>query len=486
MKRPPAHSLRKKANLLGEDQVAVVRSVVQIGWADQGELHRFRGEVYDCFTARADALFDLVDGLCTPVTVGGIAYLSLAPGARRGHGAAYGAVASGRIDTSMLRDVLAAVRPGRWRPDFAVDTTVWMRSDAECSPQRGYYYHPSRHSAGQPIVAGWCYSWLVALSAGANSWTAPLDTRRVLVGENANVVAAQQIRQALPRLGPLPMPALFAFDGGYDPVQLTVETADTRAQIVVRVRDDRVFSARPPARPPGGRGGAPRRHGARFGCADPASRPAPDAALEVTDDVYGQVTVAAWHQLHPLQRTYREPGGALSIVEGTLIRLHVSRLPGRRDREPKTVWLWWHGDDPSALDLDRVWRAYLRRFDIEHTFRFAKQVLGWTTPKLRTPEQADRWTWLILAAFTQLRLARPLVSDHRLPWQPSQPAHTFTPGRVRQGFGHLLPQIGTPASHPKPTQPGPGRPKGSRSTPAQRHPALKKHQVKTPNQRNPP
>jgi hypothetical protein len=28
----------------------------------------------------------------------------------------------------------------------------------------------------------------------------------------------------------------------------------------------------------------------------------------------------------------REPGGALSIVEGTLIRLHVSRLPGR-DRE---------------------------------------------------------------------------------------------------------------------------------------------------------
>ncbi|GAA3939179.1 hypothetical protein Aau02nite_47950 [Amorphoplanes auranticolor] len=112
--------------------------------------------------------------------------------------------------------------------------------------------------------------------------------------------------------------------------------------------------------------------------------------------------MAAWHQLHPKQRTYREPGGALSNVEGTLIRLRVSRLPGRRDREPKTVWLWWHGDDPASLDLNRVWRAYLRRFDIEHTFRFAKQSLGWTTPKLRTPEQADRWTWLILAALTQL------------------------------------------------------------------------------------
>jgi hypothetical protein len=31
---------------------------------------------------------------------------------------------------------------------------VWDRCDAECSPERGFYYHPSRHSAGQPIVAG--------------------------------------------------------------------------------------------------------------------------------------------------------------------------------------------------------------------------------------------------------------------------------------------------------------------------------------------
>src|SRR3954454_23692362 len=141
MERPPDHSVRRGKSSR-EDQVAVVRSVAQAERPGQGELHRFRGEVYDCFTARADALFDLVDGLCTPITVGGVAYVSLAPGARRGHGAAYAAVAAGRIDTDMLRDVLAAARPDCWRPDFAVDTTVWMRSDAECSPQRGFYYHP--------------------------------------------------------------------------------------------------------------------------------------------------------------------------------------------------------------------------------------------------------------------------------------------------------------------------------------------------------
>ncbi|MEU4770149.1 hypothetical protein AB0H12_43715 [Actinosynnema sp. NPDC023794] len=64
-----------------EDQVAVVRGVGQVGGGDQGELRRFRGEVYDCLDRRADALFDLVDGICAPVTVAGVAYLSLASGA---------------------------------------------------------------------------------------------------------------------------------------------------------------------------------------------------------------------------------------------------------------------------------------------------------------------------------------------------------------------------------------------------------------------
>ena len=170
----------------------------------------------------------------------------------------------------------------------------------------------------------------------------------------------------------------------------------------------------------------------------------------------------------------------MTIVEATIIRVKVSRLPGRRHRQPKTLWLWWHGPEGTTPDLDRVWRAYIRRFDIEHTIKFAKQALGWSTPKIRAPEQADRWTWLVLAALTQLRLARGHVADHRLPWQRPQPATKMTPGRVRAGFGHLLPRLGTPATWPKSSRPGPGRPKGRKSPPAPRYPALKKNQVKTP------
>lgn len=99
----------------------------------------------------------------------------------------------------------------------------------------------------------------------------------------------------------------------------------------------------------------------------------------------------------------------LPVIEGTVIRLEVEHLPS--GATPKPVWLWWSGVDATSEDVDRLWQTFLRRFDIEHTFRLFKQTLGWTCPKIRTPQAADRWTWLILAAYTQLRLSRGLAAD---------------------------------------------------------------------------
>lgn len=114
--------------------------------------------------------------------------------------------------------------------------------------------------------------------------------------------------------------------------------------------------------------------------------------------------------------TYQTPTGQPPIIEGTVIRLTVQRLPG--DRQPKPVWLWCSKPVPDhGEEVDHWWSMFIRRFDLEHTFRFLKQTLGWTRPHLRSPEAADRWTWLIIAAHTQLRLARPVAQDHRLPWQ---------------------------------------------------------------------
>ena len=88
---------------------------------------------------------------------------------------------------------------------------------------------------------------------------------------------------------------------------------------------------------------------------------------------------------------------------------------------------------------------------------------------MRLPEQADRWTWLVVAAYTQLRLARGLLADHKLPWERPRDPGRLTPTRIRRGFRGLATRLGTPASPPKPSKAGPGRPKGSRRRPAARY-----------------
>jgi len=129
---------------------------------------------------------------------------------------------------------------------------------------------------------------------------------------------------------------------------------------------------------------------------------------------------------------------------------------------------------PGTPDLEVLWRAYVRRFDLEHTIRSCKQTLGWTTPRVRHPEQAERWTWLVLAAYTQLRLARASTTDQRLPWEQQLPSTRLTPVRVRRGLPRLLCAVGSPASMPKPCGRSPGRPQDSRAGPGRRYPAIKK------------
>jgi len=306
-------------------------------------LGQFRAELHACFPRRADALFELGDALLCAPAVPSLPHLSLEPVHQRGWGSAYAALARGRIDSERLRDLLVSVLSDTGPLVFAVDVTTWPRCDAECSPCRGYYYHPSRHSAGQPIVAGWAYQCIAQLSFERDSWTAPVDARRLHPLDDTDQQAARQVRVLLERLpagGPLPW---FVFDGGYDSAQLTLDLAEVPAAVLVRLRSDRCFYADPPAPPPG-KTGRPRRHGPRFAFADPATWPAPTATLHTVDDQYGAVTVDAWSGLHPQQQ--RHPGhgtrGPRPIVRGTVICVQVQRVPAKT-RPPKVLWLWWAG-----------------------------------------------------------------------------------------------------------------------------------------------
>jgi hypothetical protein len=443
-------------------------------------LHAFRRSFYECLHRREDALFELADALLTADAAPSPVHLSLQAPHRRGWGSLYAALRRGQIDAEALRGLIAShpLAGSAATPVFAVDVSVWDRCDAEkSSPERGYYYHPSRHSAGQPIVAGWAYQFIAELNFVRESWTAPVDVRRVRPGQDANEVAAEQVKAFL-RLWPEEerVAPLLVFDAGYDPVKLQQGLEGTPCQILIRLRAGRRFYGDPSLSDPPAYVGRPRRHGPKMKCADRSTWPEPSAEHHCEDAAYGSVRVRAWAELHPKVQNHEGRGSRrpLPIVVGTLILVEVERLPrGESRREPRVLWLWWHGPEGTAPDLDLMWRSYVRRFDLEHTFRFLKQSMGWTTPRVRHPEQADRWSWLVVAAYTQLRLARACVADLRLPWERRYDTGKLTPVGVHRVVSSLLVELGTPAKAPKPCGRSPGRPKGRLSGRAKRYPAIK-------------
>src|SRR3712207_9368557 len=86
----------------------------------------------------------------------------------RSWGSLYAALDRGRIDAEALRGLLARyplagrgttpVYAGRRRE------RVGSLRRGEQPRERGFYYHASRHSAGQPIVAGWAYQFIARLN----------------------------------------------------------------------------------------------------------------------------------------------------------------------------------------------------------------------------------------------------------------------------------------------------------------------------------
>src|SRR6516225_3934360 len=157
-------------------------------------LRAFRHQVYPLFGCRRDDLFELLDAVLTAPSIETPAHLSLVPSCQRRWGSLYDALNAGTMNLPALETLVGAYPLMSEPAWYAVDASVWPRCDAETSPERGYYAHPYRHSHGQPIVAGWNYSWLVQVPSRCSSWTAPLRVRRMRPGENVNRVAGEQIR----------------------------------------------------------------------------------------------------------------------------------------------------------------------------------------------------------------------------------------------------------------------------------------------------
>jgi hypothetical protein len=98
--------------------------------------------------------------------------------------------------------------------------------------------------------------------------------------------------------------------------------------------------------------------------------------------------------------------------------------------------------------------------------------LLWEKPRLRTPEQFERWSLIVAIAHNQVVLARSVVEPELRPWENKQ--RVSTPQQVRRGIGKLLPRLGTPAKPVQLRGKSKGRQKGGEIGKAKRFPVVRK------------
>ena len=388
---------------------------------------------------------------CCALRAGGVA-AAAEPGAGlpAGLGQPVRALACGSVDVEATRDLLAAVRP-RGRPlVFAIDQTSWPRCDAETSPQRGVSSTPR---GTRPASRSWPAGAPVGLPAGLGPRLVDRPGRRA-----ADPAGRRPGRRDLAGRGAArrsaPRGAAAGVRRRLDPVALTVDLAELRAAVLVRIRSDRVFYADPPQRPPGTTG-RPRERGQRFTCQTRRPRRPPCRAGHRRRPTgrWSCSIMRAASQAGPTWPVGRGSGSA-GVAGPSPGAVAVTQAPAGQGAVAVV------GRPPP--DLDVVSRR--RAGSTSAPLRFCKQALGGDA-EVRHPEQADRWTRR-LAASTQLHCPH-AVADLRLPWNGgwSGPAH---PHPCPAGLSPTSRHAAGGDQCPKPCG-GSGRPRRCRG-PARRYP----------------
>lgn len=214
------------------------------------------------------------------------------------------------------------------------------------------------------------------------------------------------------------------------------------------------------APPPTKKKGSPRKDGAKLQPKDLTTHGDPDGTWNGTDEKERPVEIIWWKHMHVKQARYLD----LTIIR--VVRPHATN----KERDPRVSWFVWMGDE--SVDITRVGLGYARRFGQEHGYRFDKQALMWEQPRLRTPEQFERWTQIVAIVHNHLVLARDLVEPELHPWENKQ--RTPSLQQVRRGMHKLLPRLGTPAQPPQPRGKSKGRSKGTEVKKAERFPVIRK------------
>lgn len=423
----------------------------------------YRQEAYESLTRGADALFNLADALLCESQAKSLAELSLSPFFERKWSSVYEALEDGKIDVNRLRAAgvraLLASKGQQEAICIAVDTSGVERKDAETSEDRGIIHVSNLPQADKPISVGWTFSSVVLLPEQPSSWAPILDQARVPTSKTAIQVAIEQLKALRPLLGERPVTVLA--DRAYATPAFLRACRDLGYRVLVRIKGNRNLYR------PGGvrihKHGPTPEHGALFQPKQQQTHGEPEAQCCQQDGKGRPIRISRFGNLH-----FKED----STFTVKIIEVECETAKGTK-RDPRRSWFVTLDEE---IPLQQIPTRYALRFCIEHAYRFLKQDLLWISAHVRTPEQFERWSWLVAIAFNQLYLARALGQATYHPWECKD--RPLTPRQIRRVMPTVLSQLGTPAHPCQPRGIAPGRAKGFHPKPTQRFPVIVKNPKK--------
>jgi hypothetical protein len=425
-------------------------------------LQTFREKTMGVFRRRADALFELADALLLMLDPRSPVELSASPAFRRRFSMVYDALRHGLIDLEAARALLAAAEPAdairvAGYAVYPVDSTPQPRPDAETLPDRGNVYSTCKGGT----VRGHQYSWLGRVIAQGQSWFAPRDVERIATSTTPAAVAAQQVARLASTLADGTLGVVVGDSYYAKRVFLAVFVSLSHLHVLVRLACNRVLYGPPPVVEGKRMRGRPKVHGDKFRLKSP-----PEPARQTTWSFnHATVRLSAWPGLH-----FKD----LPALVGMVVRVEFLTASGEAMYK-RPLWLFWNG--LSDVPLEALCTIYLLRFGIEHFFRFAKRRMGLLIAQTSDLVASQNWVWIVTLAYTQLLLARHLITAQPRSWDPKprrDPQQPLTPGQVRQAWPIFSRGLGTPAHPPRPAGKSPGRTVGFRPRPRQRFPVVTK------------
>jgi hypothetical protein len=144
----------------------------------------------------------------------------------------------------------------------------------------------------------------VLVRGGAGDGRHVLDAVRLGPADDATAVTASQLRDVVDRLittgqwQPCEPDILIVTDAGYDVTRLAWVLRGLPAELVGRVRGDRVMRLPKPPRLPG-TNGRPPKHGPEFRFAEPETWPEPAVTTRTATANYGKAVTQVWDRVHP-------------------------------------------------------------------------------------------------------------------------------------------------------------------------------------------